>query len=279
VALYRIGEARFEQGNKEEAIQYCRKAVEKASNNENASTWVLDKIYTLLGHDEVLKICMERLQINPSSPSANLAMFEIMKLNGQYNKALEYIDKCTGFVQAGSDSEAELKIKKVEVLQMAYYLHNAIAEYESLLAKMPNNTDVLNNLAYLLADANEQLDKAVDYAKRAHEMAPNDARFMDTYAYTLYKNGLKLQTAGKESEAKNEFVKGTEFLLAALQQNEQSKSAVTTEVYEHLGMAKEALGEKAEAIEAYEQALEAGAEVLPKSAQDRLRIAIDRLSQ
>jgi len=286
MALYRIGEAKLKRGSREEAVQYCRKAVDKASNNENAATWVLGKIYTLLGNDEVLKICTERLQANPDSPSANLAMFEIMKLNGRYNKALEYIDKCAGFVQAGGDSEMELKMEKVEVLQMAYlktsdnnYLHNAIAEYESLLAKMPNNTNVLNNLAYLLADANEQLDKAVDYAKHAHEMVPNDAGFMDTYAYTLYKNGLKLQTAGKESEAKDKFIKGAELLVAALQQYEQNKIPVPTEVYEHLGMAKEAIGEKAEAIKAYEQALEAGTGTLAKSAQDRIRTAIDRLSQ
>jgi tetratricopeptide (TPR) repeat protein len=286
VALYRIGEAKLKQGSREEAVQYCRKAVDKTSNNENAATWVLGKIYTLLGNDEVLKICTERLQANPDSPSANLAMFEIMKLNGRYNKALEYIDKCAGFVQAGGDSDVELKMKKVEVLQMAYlktsdnnYLHNAIAEYESLLAKMPNNTNVLNNLAYLLTDANEQLDKAVDYAKRAHEMAPNDAGLMDTYAYTLYKNGLKLQTAGKESEAKDEFIKGAELLVVAIQQYEQNKTPVPTEVYEHLGMAKEAIGEKAEAVKAYEQALEAGTGTLAKSAQDRIKTAIDRLSQ
>jgi tetratricopeptide (TPR) repeat protein len=276
----------LKRGGREEAVQYCRKAIEKAANNENAATWVLERMGTLLGQDEVLKICTERLQANPDSPSANLAMFEIMKLNGQYNKALEYIDKCIGFVQAGSDPEVELKMKKVEVLQMAYlktsdnnYLLNAIAEYESLLAKMPNNTNVLNNLAYLLADADEQLDKAIDYAKRAHEMVPNNAGFMDTYAFTLYKNGLKLQTAGKEDEAKDKFTEGAELLLAAVQQYERSKVAVPTEVYEHLGMTKEVLGEKAEAIKAYEQALEAGTGTLAKSAQDRLKMTIERLSQ
>ncbi len=286
VALYRIGEAKLKQGSKEEAIQYCRKAVEKTSDNENAATWVLEKMYLLLGHEEVLKICTEKLQVNPNSPSANLAMFEIMKLNGQYNKALEYIDKCSGFVQAGSDSEVELKMKKVEVLQMAYlktsdnnYFRDAVAEYESLLAKMPNNTNILNNLAYLLADADEQLDKAVGYAKRAREIAPNDAAFMDTYAYTLYKNGLELRTAGKEGEAKDKFTEAAELSLAALQQYEQRKISVPAEVYEHLGMAKEALGEKTEAIKAYEQTLETGTGTLPKSAQDRVKMSIDRLSQ
>ena len=46
------------------------------------------KIYTLLGHDEVLKICKEKLQVNPDSPSANFAMFEVMKLNGAVQQGL-----------------------------------------------------------------------------------------------------------------------------------------------------------------------------------------------
>lgn len=286
VALYRIGEAKLKQGNRAEAMQYCRKAVEKTSTDENAATWILEKINTLLGHDEVLKICTEKLQANPDSPSANFAMFSVMKLNGQYNKALDYIDKCTTYVETGSESEVELKMKKVEVLQLAYlktsdnnYLHNAIAEYESLLAKMPNNTNVLNNLAYLLADADEQIDKAVEYARRAYEVAANDAGFMDTYAYVLYKNGRKLQAAGNEAEAQNKFVKAAELVLAAIQQYEQNKIPVPMEVYEHLGMAKEELNEKADAIKAYELSLEAGTDTLSAAARERIKATINRLSQ
>lgn len=69
------------------------------------------------------------------------------------------------------------------------YLSIAVEEFEKILVKQPNNTSVLNNIAYFLADNNEQLDKALEYAKRAHEDSPNDGNIMDTYAYTLCKVG------------------------------------------------------------------------------------------
>ena len=39
---------------------------------------------------------------------------------------------------------------------------------------MPNNPDVLNNLAYMLAEADMRLADALDYAKRACEARQND---------------------------------------------------------------------------------------------------------
>ena len=65
---------------------------------------------------------------------------------------------------------------------------SAIKVFEKILLKKPDDPGVLNDLAYLLADNNEQIDKAVEYAKRAHQALPNNGGFLDTYAYTLYKN-------------------------------------------------------------------------------------------
>jgi len=143
----------------------------------------------------------------------------------------------------------------------------AIADYESLLAKMPNSTGVAmvcNNLAYLLAENDERLSDALGYAKRAFDAKPNDPGVLDTYAYVLLKNG-KASRAG-------------EFLAAALQQYQQDKIAVPAEIYEHKGMIKEKLGAKAEALAAYKRALEVGADTLSPTARQQIEKAIDRLS-
>ena len=60
-----------------------------------------------------------------------------------------------------------------------------IAEFEKILEFQPDNANVLNNLAYLLADNNEQIEKAVEYAKRAYEAMPNDGNNLDTYALAM----------------------------------------------------------------------------------------------
>ena len=128
---------------------------------------------------------------------------------------------------------------------------------------MPNNTGILNNLAYLLAENNERLSDALVYAKRALDAMPNSPGLMDTYAYVLHKNGKDEQAA--------------EFLEAALQQYEQNNIIVPAEVYEHKGMVKEKLGAKTEAVAAYRQALKD--ERLSQNTKERINRAIEHILQ
>jgi len=121
----------------------------------------------------------------------------------------------------------------------------------------------LNNLAYMLAESNEKLEEALEYSRRAYRARPNDPSFLDTYAYVLYKNG-------RSSEA-------AEFLQSALQQYESRGIKPSADVYEHLGMIKEALGLSNEAIAAYKQALERGACELSEVVVKRITSAIERV--
>ena len=272
IAYFRMAEAQLESGDKKTAIDYCRKAVDKAEVDDNYASEMLQKIYALIGAEEVITICQEKLAANPESLYANFTMFNISMLNSQYSKAIEYIDKCLAI--AGSDNlkKSSYIAQKVGVLELAYkktsdktYLQKAIREYESLLVEMPNNVSVLNNLAYMLADTEEKLDKALEYAKQAYDLMPNNANVMDTYSYVLYKNG------------KNE--QAEEYLQSALQQYEKDSISAPTDVYKHLGMIKEALGLPAEAVAAYQQALELGDKTMSEDEKEEIGKAIKRLTK
>ena len=254
------------------AVEYCRKAVEKAEANEDLAFNVLQRMYLLLGAEEVLKYCEERLAANPDNRAANLAMFNLARINGQYDRAVDYINKCLQIAGPHSLRQANYMVKKAEVLQLAYnktsdnnYLKKAIAEYESLLAKMPNNMDVLNNLSYILAETNLRPAEALAFAKRIVEEQPNNPGFMDTYSYVLYKNGR--------------FSEAAEFSHAAIQQYQQNKVPVPADVYKHLGQICEELGSSDEALAAYKQALEVGADTLPEEVNKQINGAIERLSR
>lgn len=273
LAFSKMAEVKLSMSDKESAIKYCRKAIEQAGKNENLASDMLQRMYSLLGADEVSKICREILDANPKSLPANLAMFSLAKIGGEYNKAIEYIDKCLEI--AGSDDAARVNyiMRKTDVLMMAYnktsdanYLNKAIAEHESLLAKMPNNISILNNIAYILAENDERPADALKYAKRASEEMPNNPVILDTYSYALYRNG-------KYSEA-------AESLNAALQLYERAKDSVPPEIYEHLGMIKEKLGLTKDAITAYNQALEAAKGAAATNINSkRVKAAVERLSR
>jgi len=229
-------------------------------------------MYTLVGPEEVLTYCKERLEADPDSLAANFAMFNLTKINDEYNKAANYMDKCLQIAGPDGPHRVNYIMEKAEVLTLAYnktsdnnYLKKAIAEYESLLAEMPNNTIILNNLAYMLAKNDERLTEALQYAERSLQARPNSPALLDTYAYVLHKNGRNLEAAKS--------------LQAALQQYETQQVRIPADVYEHLGMVKEKLGAQAEALAAYKQALQIGAVKLPKATEQRIKSAIERLSQ
>jgi len=272
VAYYRMAEAKLKLGDRDTAIKHCRKAVDEAGTNERLASEILLRMFLLMGEQEVSKYCQQRLQTNPDSLAANFTMFNLANIRGEYDKAVEYIDKCIQITGPDTTRGVDYTVKKAQLLTLAYektsdnnYLKKAVRDYESLLVKMPNNTTVLNNLAYMLAENNERLPEALEYAKHALEQRPNDPGFLDTYAYILHRTGMDS--------------KADEFMTAALQQYQQNELVAPPEVYEHKGMIKEKLGQKRQALDAYRQALEIGADKLPKSVKERLMSAIERLSR
>jgi len=272
IAYLRMGEGKLKLGDRRHAIQYCRKAVDKAGTSTILVVQTLQRMYTLVGPEEVLTYCKERLEADPDSLAANFAMFNLTKINDEYNKAANYMDKCLQIAGPDGPHRVNYIMEKAEVLTLAYnktsdnnYLKKAIAEYESLLAEMPNNTIILNNLAYMLAKNDERLTEALQYAERSLQARPNSPALLDTYAYVLHKNGRNLEAAKS--------------LQAALQQYETQQVRIPADVYEHLGMVKEKLGAQAEALAAYKQALQIGAVKLPKATEQRIKSAIERLSQ
>jgi tetratricopeptide (TPR) repeat protein len=271
VAYYRMAEAKFKLGDKQAAIERCRKAVDKAEANEKLAAEILLRMYLLIGDVEVARYCQEKLETNPDSLVANYTMFNLAKIKDEYDKAVSYADKCIELTVSDDQRAAKYVLQKTQMLSEAYeetsdntYLEKAIIDYESLLQKMPNNTSVLNNLAYMLAENGKRLARALECSKRALELMPNNPNFLDTYAYVLHRNGRNPEAA--------------EFLAAALQQYQQQDVSVPPEVYLHLGMVKEELGDKPQALDAYMQALQVGADRLSDAVKKRIESAIKRLS-
>ena len=270
VAFMVMAEAKLKLDDRASAIQYCQKAVDKAGENETFKSLVLQRMYALVGVEETLAYCREKLEAAPNSLSANFTMFNLMKVRGEYNKALDYIEKCIEIVGHDDPRRFDYVVGKIAVLNSVYnktsdnsYLRRSISEYESLLAEMPNNAVILNNLAYMLTEDNTQLAKALGYSQRAYSAQPNNPGFLDTYSYVLYKNG--------------QFEEAARFVHASLQQYEQNDFSAPAEVYEHLGMINEKLGLTAEAIAAYEQAIKTGADNLSDVVKERIKSAIERL--
>lgn len=65
----------------------------------------------------------------------------------------------------------------------------AAAFYEQALRLDPENTLALNNLAYIFARQNRNLRRALEMSSRAVEREPDNAAYLDTYGWILYRLG------------------------------------------------------------------------------------------
>jgi Tfp pilus assembly protein PilF len=225
----------------------------------------------VVGSEETMKWCSEKLQSQPDSLAINLAMFNLYRIAGEYNKALEYINNCIRIAGDNKQSKLAYQANKAGILYEAFgktsdktYLEQAIKEYESIVQEQPTDVTVLNNLAYMLIETNIDAAKALQYAEKAYKAASNNPGILDTYGYILLKNG-KLEQAD-------------EFLQRSVQQFEQNKMNAPIEVYEHIGLAKEKLGRNTEALKAYKRAMELAGKDALKEVTDRISAEIERVS-
>ena len=270
VAYTYMGQIQFASGQKEKAVESFGKALDKAGNAD-----VLGGIMRIMlgtvGEDAVTAWISKGLAGDGEPLSAHMLAASLAQGKNSYNEAIEHIDRCIEIV--GQDSPAWLgyALKKVNLLIMVYvktgdlgYMTRATDLLATMLKVQPNNASLLNNMAYLLVDNDQQLETALDYARKAHQSDPGNAIYLDTYAYAQCKTGR--------------YEQAEQNLLRAVQIYEASGQPVPWDLYKHFAMTKEGLGETEQAIEMYQKALDASDQI-PEKEKQQLQAAIERLQQ
>ena len=110
--------------------------------------------------------------------------------------------------------------------------------YDSALVYNPSNILVLNNYAYFLSEEDKELEKAEQMSLRTIKAEPNNATYLDTYAWILYKQKRYSEAHGYIEQA-----------LAA-------DSVPSDVLYEHAGDICYRLGNVELAVEYWKQALD-----------------------
>ena len=131
--------------------------------------------------------------------------------------------------------------------------------YDKALNYNLENAMVLNNYAYHLSVSNKSLNRALLMAKRANELKPNDATYLDTLAWIYYK-------LGQYEEAKKVMQQAMSF--------DKDKSS---ELALHYGDILEALGSTFMAQTYWRMALERGADA--KAIEERIETQKARINR
>ena len=109
--------------------------------------------------------------------------------SGEHKEAIAVLSQCEkiGF------NKGYLQAETYAILGDCYHAigdnETTFQYYDKCLALQPNNVSILNNYAYYLAQAEKNLERAEQMAKKAIELAPEEPTFLDTYAWVLHKMG------------------------------------------------------------------------------------------
>ena len=186
------------------------------------------------------------IELDPEFAQAHRALADFYVRSQQTDKAIAKFEAIL------EDNKKDNKKDMASLIQlgMLYESKNNYARaqqlYEAVLKSNPNSIIALNNLAYILSERLGNVDRGLQYARRARDVAPYDASSADTLGWILWKKG-------EYAEA-----------LAALEQSAE-RLPDQSEVQYHLGMAHYMVGDVAQARIALTKAVQSTNEFIGKN--------------
>ena len=189
--------------------------------------------------DEVIRVAEPALVYSPDAMEFYYYLGMAHYQKEQTDKALEVFRK--GVQQINEKSDKGIASDFYSILGDLYHQREmkaeAYAAYDSSLVYNPKNINTLNNYAYYLSVERTDLDKAEEMSFITVKEEPENATYLDTYAWILFEKG-------RYTEAR--------IYIEQAMRNGGDKSQV---IVEHCGDIYFKLGEKEKAVEMWKKAL------------------------
>ena len=163
-----------------------------------------------------------------------------LMMQKQFAEALPLFEKGVEL----TDDKPELRSQFYSYLADCYYnldsVERAFKMFDEVLKINPNDILVLNNYAYYLSLRNERLALAEKMSSQAVAMESDNATYLDTYAWVLYKRG--------------EYSQARYYIKLAIEKDKDPSGVL----YEHYGDILYRSGEHQEALKMWKKAAEMG---------------------
>jgi len=161
--------------------------------------------------------------------------------------AVESIDSGLAISSIGAAEQSQLITTKADLLYKKDPADStAFALYDKALKLDPSNYMAMNNLAYYLAVAGRDIDRAESLAHTAISSSPDNATFIDTYAWTLFKS--------RKYDLAKEYIDKALNLFETQGDNPDNNEA-SAEVLEHAGDIYYMCGDPDKALDFWKKAL------------------------
>jgi len=188
--------------------------------------------------DEIIRICNSALAVFPDIPEFYFYKGSAYYQLKNYSEALAALQEGISFIP--EEDKHSFSTFYGQIGDLYHYINKkeeAYRAYDKSLEYDENNLVVLNNYAYFLSLDKEQLDKAERMIAKCVRLQPNNATYIDTYAWVFFQKG-------------NYFL--AKYYIEGAISNGGEKSS---EILEHYGDILYRTGNTDKAVEQWEKAL------------------------
>ena len=232
----------YSKDMKDKAVPVLNQVLQIEPTNTVARMTLLGEAVNKQDYDWVIDICQTGTEANPDM----LEFYYYLAVGyNQTQRTDSVVSVCQRALQhVTEDSESNVVSDFYAILGDAYHTKKMMPEtyeaYEKALEYNSNNIMALNNYAYYLSWERRDLDRAEEMSYKTVKAEPNNATYLDTYAWILFE--------------KANYEQAKIYIDQALQ-NDDSLSA---EVLEHCGDIYFHTGDTTKAVEFWQKAKENG---------------------
>jgi tetratricopeptide (TPR) repeat protein len=177
-ALYHLGGLHLAAG------QELGLAVKAAPRSAVSNYWLAQHELALNQRARARQALETALASAPGFVVVLHSLADIHMSAGEADVAIGYYERLR-IAQPGAVSEIKLGV----ALDYAGRLDEAIAAYRRAVAAEPDNYLAHNQLAWALARTGKDLDRALEHARTADRLAPDNGSVLDTLAWIVYLKG------------------------------------------------------------------------------------------
>lgn len=174
-----------------ESVPVLEQVVDLDPTNKAARMMLIGAAAKKEDYKQIIKVCEPGIE---ATPDALEFYYYLAIAYNQAEKPDSVISICTRALEhKTADSKKEIVSEFYSILGDMYHtqkqMKEAYAAYDSALVYNPSNIGALNNYAYYLSVERRDLDKAEEMSYKTVKAEPNNATYLDTYAWILFEKG------------------------------------------------------------------------------------------
>ena len=174
-----------------ESVPVLEQVVDLDPTNKAARMMLIGAAAKKEDYKQIIKVCEPGIE---ATPDALEFYYYLAIAYNQAEKPDSVISICKRALEhTTADSKKEIVSDFYSILGDMYHtqkqMKEAYAAYDSALVYNPSNIGALNNYAYDLSVERRDLDKAEEMSYKTVKAEPNNATYLDTYAWILFEKG------------------------------------------------------------------------------------------